>query len=276
MHLFSVAPWRNAASRPSAVLLALFCALALPAAASDYSHVCRTADGAFEIDDGMLYRAEDAGTPGKEIPYTTKGETVIRRETGYCLANEAQGRKFDYESKTYTLRIAFSADGREIETTALCELAADGLPAAYTCDKQVVVSKEGVDAGTNPVPDPAPGPDAVGAPLWLHNGSIMRLEAEGDRRRLYYEVPRKGMRKAGAKRGTLLFEGERLGDRYTGTAYIFAKGCRPIPYSVAGGVSLGEQRITMTGQAPRVGQGCRIKGYRNDVLRFDFAPYAAR
>lgn len=261
---------------PDSALLRLVLAalLALPFAAashaSDYSHVCRTADGAYEIDDGMLYRTEDAGMPGKEIPYTTKSETVIRRETGYCLSAEAKGRKFEYESKTYTLGISFKTNGETIETTALCELAADGLPAAYTCDEQVIVSKEGEGIDKSPPREPTAG----GRPFWLHNGSILRLEAGKDRRRFTYEVPRKGMREAGAKRGTLLFEGERKGDRYEGTAYVFAKGCAPAPYRVTGNVSLDEQRITMTGQAPRIAEGCRIKGSRKDVLRFDYAPYA--
>lgn len=251
---------------------------------SDYMHVCRTADGAYEIDDGALFRSGDNGEARTEIPYATKSETVLWRETGYCLSEAAKGQRFQYESKVYALRISFKDGAGEIETTAICELAADGLPAAYTCDKQVVVTKEELgDRQSRASAEPQAKDPLTKDPLtkdrqsfWMHNGSVMRLEADGARRRFLYEAPRPGMREAGAKRGTVLFAGERQGNRYAGTAYVFARGCAPFPYRVEGPISVDERRVVMRGAAPRVRKGCAAQGTIADRLAFermpDFAP----
>lgn len=236
-----------------------------PTLASDYSHVCRTADGAYVIEDDVLYRSADAGTPGSDITFKRLSETLLKRETGYCVVNKAGGQRYNYEAKTYTLRIAFKDRGQEIETEALCELASDGLPAAYTCDRQVVVSKEG---GSSTDPAPATG----GTKVWMHNGSVMRLEANGDEREFFYDEPRAGIRKQGVRPGTLLFKGTRDGSTYSGTAYIFKTGCDPEGYEVEGDVSGDDYTVTMVGKAPRLDKDCEINGTKDDTLVFTYVP----
>ena len=105
---------------------------------------------------------------------------------------------------------------------------------------------------------------------WDHNGSVVSLTANGATRRFYYEMPRAGLEAIGVKPGTLLFRGRKEGDTYSGTAFIFAPNCPPTPYEVSGTVSAGDRQVTMYGQAPRVGAGCRITGYRSDTLIFAF------
>ena len=83
----------------------------------------------------------------------------------------------------------------------------------------------------------AGGSCAFADSLWNHNGSIMRLTAEGDHRQFLYENPKPLLRDAGVKEGTVLFEGNRIGDKYTGTARRFTKNCTsPLPYEVSGNV----------------------------------------
>ncbi len=236
-----------------------------PALASDYSHVCRTADGNYVIEDDVLYRAADAGTPGSDITFKRISETLLKRETGYCVVNKAGGQRYNYEAKTYTLRIAFKDRDQDIEIDALCELASDGLPAAYICDRQVVVSKEG---GSSSDPATATG----GTKVWMHNGSVMRLEANGDERRFTYEDPRAGIRKQGARPGTLLFKGTRDGSTYLGTAYIFKAGCDPKAYEVEGEVSGDDHTVTMYGSAPRLNNDCEETGRKDDTLVFTYVP----
>jgi hypothetical protein len=236
-----------------------------PTLASDYSHVCRTADGTYVIEDDVLYRSVDAGTPGSEITFKRLSETLLKRETGYCVVNKTGGQRFNYEAKTYTLRIAFKDGEQSIEVDALCEMASDGLPAAYTCDRQVVVSKVG---GTESNPAPATG----GTKVWMHNGSVMRLEANGDERHFYYEEPRAGLRKQGAQPGSLLFKGTRDGSNYSGTAYIFKAGCDPEAYEVDGDVSGDDHTVTMVGKAPRLDNDCEINGTKDDTLVFTYVP----
>ena len=189
---------------------------------------------------------------------------IPNRETGYCVVNSQGGARYEYESKTYTLRLSFTDRGQAMEVDALCEYAADGLPAAYTCDKQVVVLREGGAA--------KPEPTASGSKTWMHNGSVMRLDASGEARKFFYEKPRSGIAKNGASQGTLLFEGRREANRYVGTAYIFKAGCDPAPYEVSGDVASDQRSVVMTGDAPRLDATCKVIGTKVDRLIFTHAP----
>lgn len=105
--------------------------------------------------------------------------------------------------------------------------------------------------------------------LWAHNNSVVALEAQGNVRRFYYHRPRAGMAAAGARPGSLLFEGARSGNRYIGTAHLFAGACGVYGYDVSGDV-IADRRVVIQGMAPRVSQDdCRVRGYKNDVLVFD-------
>lgn len=78
------------------------------------------------------------------------------------------------------------------------------------------------------------------------------------------------MHAEGVTSGTLLFDGARSGDNYSGTAYIFSGRCgRRYADQVSGNVALGEQSVTMHGQAPRLNAACRVNGYRSDELVFE-------
>ncbi len=250
---------------PLALLAAL--AAAAPAAyASDYVNVCRSADGGYEIDDGVLHRVDPKGEQTPAIAYKKVRETLLSRETGYCLANKAAGQQFKYETRSSALRAAFEDDGRKLEVDFICEFVGDGLPAAYSCDKRVVTTSDRKAKPAEVAPSGAEGRS------WLHNGSIMRLETSGSERRFFYEAPRVGIRKVGAKPGTLLFKGLLKGSAYSGTAYVFAAGCNPQPYAVEGRVSDGGRRVVMTGKAPRLSAACEVTGSRDDTLVFTWKP----
>jgi len=95
--------------------------------------------------------------------------------------------------------------------------------------------------------------------VWDHNGSVMCLVANGSSREIYYQKPRSGMLEAGARPGSLLFRGEVNNGQYLGTAYIFNPHCEPIPYEVKGAILNDDERIVLTGQAPRVGRDCAVE-----------------
>jgi hypothetical protein len=124
-----------------------------------------------------------------------------------------------------------------------------------------------------PLPSPA---THVGASLWDHNGSIMRLVANGDSRQFLYHAPRQGMINEGVTNGTLLFEGVRNGDTYFGTAFVFRRRCGSFPFEVNGTVAADERTVTMRGDAPRIDGNCNISGHVSDTLVFRLvAPGAA-
>ena len=104
--------------------------------------------------------------------------------------------------------------------------------------------------------------------VWDHNGSVMYLVANGSSREIYYQKPRSGMLEAGARPGSLLFRGEVNNGQYLGTAYIFNPHCGPIPYEVKGPIFDDDERIVLTGQAPRVGQNCHTYGSYTSNLEF--------
>ena len=104
--------------------------------------------------------------------------------------------------------------------------------------------------------------------LWDHNGSVVRLNADGAVREFYYEQPRHGLVQAGAKEGSLLFHGTTANGRYQGTAYIFKGSCGQFPYQVSGFVENDYKRVVLKGQAPRVGSDCKVRGYFEDTLLF--------
>jgi len=104
--------------------------------------------------------------------------------------------------------------------------------------------------------------------VWDHNGSVMYLVAKGSTREIYYQKPRPGMVEAGAHAGSLLFRGEVSNGQYLGTAYIFNVHCGPMSFEAKGTVLADDERIVLTGQAPRVGQHCRTFGSHTSNLEF--------
>ena len=128
-------------------------------------------------------------------------------------------------------------------------------------------------ANRTPAAPPTMGPSMMSPrSLWEHNGSVLYLAANGAGRRFYYDTPREGLDSVGVKRGTLLFDGQKNGDQYSGTAYFFSKICGPGTYAVSGPVTSNQSQITITlsGKAPRLDANCKQIGLRDDVLVFTY------
>jgi hypothetical protein len=116
-------------------------------------------------------------------------------------------------------------------------------------------------------PDRGPA-DSAGHTLWMHNGSIVYLVANGSIREFYYHQPRPGMLTAGAKPGSLLFWGRYNDGNYIGTAYIFNAKCGKFDYHVSGPVLDDYRRVVMQGEAPRLGNDCQETNRTPDTLEF--------
>ena len=104
--------------------------------------------------------------------------------------------------------------------------------------------------------------------IWDHNGSVVYLVANGQSREFHYQKPRAGMLDVGARPGSLLFRGEIDNGQYSGTAYIFSPHCGQIPFQVKGPISDNDERIMLTGQAPRIGRNCRANVSYTSNLEF--------
>jgi hypothetical protein len=104
---------------------------------------------------------------------------------------------------------------------------------------------------------------------WEHNGSTVQLFANGVKRQFYYQDPRPAMQQEGVLAGTLLFDGQRTRNQYSGTAFIFSGACGAVGYPVSGQVSADDRHVTLNGNAPRLDAYCRVIGSRPDVLMFN-------
>lgn len=106
--------------------------------------------------------------------------------------------------------------------------------------------------------------------LWNHNGSIMHLQQDGDKRFMYYAQPRQGMIEAGVTPGTLFFDGVRQGDELIGTARVFSSKCpAPMTFSISGPI-FSDGRIVLEGMRP-VFKNCKATDeMKLDQLEFVF------
>lgn len=227
----------------------MFATTAGRVAAGDYSDTCVSADKRYEGSPGALYRATDKQQTTK-LTYAILEEQVLEERKSTCLPSnpEARGATFkNYFRKTRQTVVI--DDGAPRNAVLICELAASGLPAAFNCDRETVELDTKKPGPVKSYRSGAPG-------TWTHNGSVMRLEAEGAVRRIYYANPRDGIRQAGVSGDTLLFEGERQGNRYVGTARIFKPGCGEQTFPVEGTVSADDSRIVLTGKVARFDQAC--------------------
>ena len=117
------------------------------------------------------------------------------------------------------------------------------------------------------------GTAALADSCWMHNGSVMRLQASGDQRWFTYEAPRAGLYSAGVTPGTLLFSGTKSGNWYAGLSRVFSLACpgNPLEYWVEGPVTQNSTRVTMTGTR-ETSQNCVSTGQIvTDTLVFTYS-----
>ena len=118
-------------------------------------------------------------------------------------------------------------------------------------------------------PDPPKLPEPEPTTCWNHNGSTMKLLAEGTTRRILYMDVREGMREY-ANPGDLVFQGRQVADQWSGVAYVFTRGqrCGRLGYNVTGR-SQGPNTFVLNGLAPTgAAANCAPIGKKDDTLVF--------
>jgi serine/threonine protein kinase len=202
-----------------------------------------------------------------------------RNEIAAIEERGRQQERIQQEEQAYrSARGNISALRRYLETCSVC---------SYGAEARAEIARLGNVGGPFvPVTPPSSSPRTPaalpqsdpprGTSIWNHNGSLVYLSANGASRRFYYERPRDGLLPLGVQRGTLLFEGRKEGNRYSGTAYIFTRNCSPAPYEVSGPISPNDEQVTMHGRAPLLNAACQTTGYRDDVLVFTYQQSTSR
>ena len=277
--------WRRGARQLLTVVGIVACLGVGEAAATDYSHLCRSADGFFVMNDEELKTGEaERAAKLQSIKYRVLQTVVLGLREGYCLDTkraDARGKRFGFQSKTYVQRIAFTHQGRKHEIDMLCELVSDGMPAAYSCGREIVTKTWRIVPRNPATPEKSQTPRSDGPPAtvppggrslpdggsrWLFNGSVVRLYADGNRRRILYDLPKDGLARRGIVQGSVMFEGRRNGSVYEGQAYSYPLGCKPAAYLVEGRVSRDERSVVLEGFAPTYSSRCLRSGLRRQRL----------
>jgi hypothetical protein len=242
------------------------------AQASDYAHQCRSADGSYAMSDEELRAIDTANgrETGRAIPYKVLRKFELRKTAGFCIAKNAPKgqRRYPHSATTYALQIRFRQNGQRIKAFMLCEMASSGLPASYNCDREVQ-TLDWIARSETAAADTKQGSRKRSAVRWMHNGSQVRIVAEGRRRRVVFVRPNERLAALGVTAGDPVFEGSRDGDRYFGQAFVYSKNCATRTYKVDGRVHKGERRVVVFGRKPIADRDCRTD-YRKDVrLVFD-------
>jgi hypothetical protein len=109
--------------------------------------------------------------------------------------------------------------------------------------------------------------------IWDLEGSAVYLEGvpNSPARKFYFCQPTAMARAAGARPGSLLFDGRRTGSSYSGTAYVSAGRCGQFSFNVTGQVTNGDRTVVITGRQPNVDEAtCQISGYRDRRLELTY------
>jgi hypothetical protein len=162
-----------------------------------------------------------------------------------------------------------SSAGKQVTTSSRTPTLRDRTERAGTAIRErtrTIVRQGGSE--TKP-PNSTVGPkvtpaERLGEGLWDLGGSLLYLSVEGNRRKLLYEEPRKGMAERGVRKSTVYFDGELDGRSLRGTAHAFFPNCAPIGYPVTGEVSPDGRQLTLRGKAPaEVNAECQIIDQRD-------------
>jgi hypothetical protein len=107
------------------------------------------------------------------------------------------------------------------------------------------------------------------AEYWTYDGSVLNSIAEGDAVKFFYVKPSPAAKEAGAKFGTILFEGKMANQKYVGTAYSFDSHCGKASFPATGAVVDEERRVELVGHRSRLDKSCKVAGNEVDNLTFD-------
>lgn len=153
-----------------------------------------------------------------------------------------------------------------VPTPVYCDLVL-----AYERDsgKRHIISDGSRSCGTAPTPGHPSLATAEAVSFWRYNGSDIKLLIRGTHRTFTYITPNPSLRDL-IKPNSVLFEGERVGNNYRGTAYLFNLNCPQTEYPVEGLIDDAGKSIILNGQRPVLGPECKPVRSMPDRLVFLF------
>lgn len=213
---------------------------------------------------------EFSGAPwDKELEADRTAGAILRKAFDADIA--IGGATVDYASLVQSAAQMFSADaGSATHPPGQKRIEAyiKGWNGGSTCLQKAYVP-------INPVPtrDPSAAERIVlrygSDQTWSFNSpflghSYLKSEITGDRIRLVYSRPSNAAVAAGARVGSVAFEGTAEGREIEGTFTLYVAGCRPIPYPLKGTFTE-NNGIFLVGDPPRM-EGCFVGSHYAPTL----------
>lgn len=101
--------------------------------------------------------------------------------------------------------------------------------------------------------------------IYEHNGSVINWFVVNGEATATYATPKASLLASGIQEGSVVFKGFEEGNRISGTAYTYRKGCAPAPCEVVGYFS--GKNIVLSGPSPvRAKGGCEVIRYTVDSV----------
>ncbi|MGJ0532287.1 hypothetical protein [Methylocystis sp.] len=149
---------------------------------------------------------------------------------------------------------------------------------AYSGDDVPSVRSDGpqINPPITPVTPPNTISRSSGSPAelkmsrWTFNGSGMYMTANGKRRRVFYETPRESLDSLGISSGSLIFDGDLNGARFTGSVMAYAPGCAVLKYPVSGILNPDGLSFNLVGRRPARDDWCNVVGSTDVTLIFEY------
>jgi hypothetical protein len=100
---------------------------------------------------------------------------------------------------------------------------------------------------------------------WAFGEISLRSTVDGKTIRMVIDKANAKSESAGARQGSIFFEGTSDSDGVKGNLYYYAQGCQPIPYEIVSATFVSGKALILAAKPPRDVSGCKIVNYYKDT-----------
>ncbi len=261
--------WRRIGLHCGLAVVSLIVAMSA-AKAGDFAHSCATADGAYLFNDGQLTRnpafEPDASRAPQNVPHRVLKRVPLTSRESVCVVTSGPRRGKRYANSFEAYLLVFKINGEDFVRTALCELAASGLPADAACDREEVSRDWSADIANRSRNDrsidfdEALPADKRKSSLWRLGQSQVRLWSHGAARRLVIETADGDLAERGYRSGDVLFVGARAGLTMTGTLFVRHANCGVQAVPATGTIARSQVAFDLAATVTSLRADCQGRG----------------
>jgi len=101
---------------------------------------------------------------------------------------------------------------------------------------------------------------------WAYGQVSLRSKVDGNKMRIVIHQPTAKYQTAGARDGSIFFEGVSEEDKISGTLYHYAAGCKPIPYEISSTRFFGSAALVLIARPPSQISNCAVVNHYHDTV----------